>query len=132
MEPINIRTDQRNAFAWTLVRESADLYAKWLLACANLRGSKPNAGDVCIRCMVEAINNENHNTPKRKVPNRLKQQSIETCRRAKLQEIRDIDWDGCEVATVAVASGEPMLKVTARAGARFVNAYRPGRELSLP
>ena len=32
-----------------------------------------------------------------------------------------MDWDGCTVATVANPCGEPVLSVTARAGARFVN-----------
>ena len=42
----DIKTDQLNACAWALVEEWAGLCARWLLACTNLRGNKPNSGDV--------------------------------------------------------------------------------------
>jgi len=124
----DIRTDQLNAFAWELASQWADVYARWLLACTNLRGNKPNSGDVCIHCCVEAADNKCTGEPKGRPSAAVKQQVIETCRRTRLLGGDAVDWDGCEVATVSNASGEPVLRVTARAGARFVNALRPGRD----
>ena len=113
-----------------LVREWADLYAKWLLACANVRGEDATSGDVCIHCVVDACDNLRDGQPKTPVPNQLKQRVIDTCRRVRLTDLENMAWDGCSVATVANACGEPVLQVAARAGARFVNALRPSRNLT--
>ena len=55
---------------------------------------------------------------------------IDTCRRARLTDLENMDWDGCSIATVASACGQPVLQVTARTGARFVTALRPSRKLT--
>ena len=124
----DIRIDQFNAFAWALVHEWADLVARWLLACTNLRGNKSNSGAVCVHCAVEACDNKRDGQPKTTVPKGLKQQVIDTCRRVRLTALEQINWDCYELATAANACGEPVLRVTARAGARFVKACHPDRK----
>ena len=128
----DIRTDQLNVFSWRLVQEWADLYARWLLACTNVRGDEPTSGDVCIHCAVEACNNQRDGRPQLMVPNQLRHRVTDTCRQVRSTELERMDWDGCIVATVANACGEPVLCGTARAGARFVNALRPSRNLADP
>ena len=72
----------------------------------------------------------NRHQPTSIVPSQLEQQVVDICERVCLTYLEQMDWDGCSVATVANACGEPVLQVTARAGAGFANTPRPSRILT--
>ena len=87
----DIRADQLNAFAWKLVHQWADLFKRWLLACSNLKGNKPNHGDCCVHCAVDAADNQKDGNPKPQLATQVRQRVIETCRRLNLMDVDQVD-----------------------------------------